>query len=259
MEHDLFHIVILVIAGVMSATINVIAGGGSYLGLAVLIFVGLPPSIANATNRVGVLAGNVVGSLQFYREQKLKLSDITYFCLPAMVGGIIGAWAATLIDDRSLRILLAFLMLLGSWMVVKKSPTADETSPEPANSKLSLPLFFGVGLYTGFIQAGAGFFALAASGILGYDLKRGNAIKTLMNLFITVPALLLFAHGSLIDWSVGFALAIGMGIGGAIGVQISQRSQPKKLRKLVAAAIVFSALVLLYPFVAPWIVHLTAS
>jgi len=226
-----------------------VAGGGSYLTLPLLIFTGLPPGVANATNRVGILAGNLVGSLKFAKARVLKKSDLLYFCLPATLGGLLGAWLATQVDDRFLRVFLAVLMLFGSWTVIKR-PQIQSDKEEPATPPLkSIPMFLAVGIYAGFIQAGTGFFALAASGILGYHLKRGNAIKTLMNLCLTVPALLLFALHGLVDWPAGIALAAGMSVGGHIGVRLSQESRPNQLRNMVAAAILVSAFFILYPFV----------
>ena len=158
-----------------------------------------------------------------------------------------GAYAATQVDDRFLRIFLAVLMLFGSYTIIKRpAPSEVKKEPEPKAS-WSFPLFFGVGTYAGFIQAGAGFFSLAASGVLGHDLKRGNAIKTLMNTCLTIPALLLFAGKALVHWPEGITLAIGMSLGSLGGVRLSQKSKPENLRKLVAAAIVLSAGFILFP------------
>lgn len=241
----------LFLVGALASAINVVAGGGSYLTLPLLIFTGLPAGIANATNRVGILAGNLVGSVKFAKEGQLKKSDLLYFCLPAALGGLLGAWLATLANDRFLRVFLAVLMLFGSWTVIRRPSKPEKPPAETPNPKLSYPLFLGVGTYAGFIQAGTGFFSLAASGLLGYDLKRGNAIKTLMNLFLTVPALLVFAGHSMVDWPAGITLALGMSVGSLLGVRLSQQSKPEKLRKMVALAIIVSAFFILYPLFFP--------
>jgi uncharacterized membrane protein YfcA len=242
------HILLLFGVGAVASIINIVAGGGSYLSLPLLIFTGLPAGVANATNRVGILAGNLVGSVKFARAGKLRKSDFLYFCLPAAVGGLIGAKLATLVDDRSLRIVLAVLMLFGSWTVIRRPPKTEADDEEPApKPQLSFPLFTGVGIYAGFIQAGTGFFSLAATGLLGHDLKRGNAIKTLMNTCLTIPALLLFAGSGMVNWPAGLALAVGMSAGSYVGVKLSQESKPEHLKKMVAGAILISAVFIIYP------------
>jgi len=231
----------------VASAINIVAGGGSYLTLPLLIFTGLPPVVANGTNRVGILVGNLVGSYRFAREGRLRPSDLLYYCVPATLGGLGGAYIATKMDNDTLRICLAVLMLFGSWTVISRpAPPEGETEPEPQPKK-SFPLFVGVGTYAGFIQAGTGFFALAASGLLGFSLKRGNAIKTLMNLCLTVPALYLFAVKGMVVWSAGISLAAGMSLGSWAGVRLSQDSKPQHLKKMVAAAILVSAVALVYP------------
>ena len=243
---DPLHVLLLLVIGLVASVINVVAGGGSYLTLPALIFTGLPPGLANGTNRIGILSGNLFSAIKFARLGQLKTSDLLYFCLPATIGGVGGAWIATQIDDRSMRIALAVLMLFGSWTVISRPSTPQSDSPS-RNKNWSFPLFSGVGLYAGFIQAGTGFFSLAATSFLGYDLKRGNAVKTLMNLCLTVPALFVFWYQSLVDWPAGLALAAGMSLGGLIGVRVSENSKPENLRKMVAAAIVISAVFIVYP------------
>ena len=247
------HILLFFFVGALASAINVVAGGGSFLSLSLLIFTGLPAGVANATNRVGILAGNFVGSIKFAKEGQLKKSDLFYFCLPASVGGLFGAWLATLVDDRFLRIFLAVLMLFGSWTVIRRPSKSEKPLAETPNPLLSYPLFLGVGTYAGFIQAGMGFFSLAATGLLGYDLKRGNAIKTLMNLCLTVAALLLVAGQAMVNWPAGIALAFGMSAGSLLGVRLSQQSKPEKLRRMVAFAIFISAFFIVYPLLAPWL------
>lgn len=248
-ELSLLHISALFLVGALASIINIVAGGGSYLSLPLLMFTGLTPGVANATNRVGILAGNLVGSWKFARARVLKKSDILYYCLPAAIGGLFGAWLATHANDRFLRVFLAVLMLFGSWTVIRR-PAPDEKHEEPEpNPKLSYPLFLGVGTYAGFIQAGTGFFSLASTGILGHDLKRGNAIKTLMNLFLTVPALAMFAGNAMVNWPAGAALAVGMSAGSVVGVRLSQGSKPENLKRMVAVAILISAGFVAYPLI----------
>ena len=252
MDINWIHSALLLGVGILASIINVVAGGGSYLTLPLLIFTGLSPTVANGSNRVGILVGNLVGSWKFARAGQLRKSDLFYFCLPAALGGMVGAHLATMVDDRFLRVFLAVLMLFGSWTVIKGSDKSDPTGePESPDPKKSFPLFSGVGVYAGFIQAGTGFFSLAASGALGYNLKRGNAIKTFMNLFLTVPALVVFDQRGLVDWQAGTALAVGMAIGGVLGVRLSQNSKPESLKKMVAAAILVSAVMIIYPLVKP--------
>jgi uncharacterized membrane protein YfcA len=68
-----------------------------------------------------------------------------------------------------------------------------------------------------------------------------------MNLCLTVPALFVFWHQSLVDWPSGLALAVGMSLGGLIGVHVSETAKHESLKKMVAGAIFISAFFIVYP------------
>ncbi|MDW7712386.1 MAG: TSUP family transporter, partial [Deferrisomatales bacterium] len=98
-------------AGLVAGTINVVAGGGSFLTLPVLIFVGLPPTIANATNRVGVLLQNVGAVWGFHRHGVLDWRSVAWAAFPAALGSLLGTWAALRVGDEAFQRILAFLMI----------------------------------------------------------------------------------------------------------------------------------------------------
>ena len=52
----------LVMAGLLAGAMNAIAGGGSFVTFPALVFVGLPPVIANATSTVALLPGTIASS-----------------------------------------------------------------------------------------------------------------------------------------------------------------------------------------------------
>ena len=58
-------IIILISVGFVAGAINTLAGGGSLLTLPILIFLGLPPNIANGTNRIAILFQNIFTTAGF--------------------------------------------------------------------------------------------------------------------------------------------------------------------------------------------------
>lgn len=57
--------------GVSVGFINLVSVVGSLITLPVLIFLGLPPTVANGTNRIGILIQNFLGMYQFYKKDSL--------------------------------------------------------------------------------------------------------------------------------------------------------------------------------------------
>ncbi len=241
---------LLFAAGLVAGTVNVIAGGGSFLTLPVLIFLGLPPGIANGTNRVGILLQNVAAVWSFRRHGYFDRSALAWAGLPALLGGALGAWLALWISDRAFQQVLAVLMVAVTLWTLWSShreagppkPGGGESPQSPAGSPWLLGAgFFAVGIYGGFIQAGVGYLVLAVTTAAGLDLVRGNVVKVLAVLCMTAQALLIFAWQGRVDWLLGLCLAAGTILGGLLGARLTVLKGHRWLRRAVTATIVVFA------------------
>jgi uncharacterized membrane protein YfcA len=224
-----------------------VAGGGSFLTLPLLIFLGYPPSLANGTNRVGILAQNVVAVLGFHRHGALDRRLGLLAALPATLGAGFGAWAALAIGDDAFRRILAVLMLVAAFGTLFRAGSASGATNRSVRPVLFAASFFGVGVYGGFVQAGIGFLILAVTTAAGIDLVRANALKVLCVLVFTPLALSVFALDGKVDWAAGLALAAGSLVGARLGVQFTVTRGQGTLRIVVQVAIVLCALRLLFP------------
>jgi uncharacterized membrane protein YfcA len=214
----------LFVAGAVAGTLNVIAGGGSFLTLPVLIFMGLPPGVANATNRVAIWMQNVGAVWGFSRHSLIAPDLVARLAIPATAGAVVGAFAALHVGDADLRRILATLMVVISlWTLLGpagRKGAFDPTAPVRV-TPAAQALFFLIGAYGGFIQAGVGFFLLTGTTLLGLDLVRGNALKVAVVLIWTSAAIGVFAWGGQIDWARGIALGFGNLAGGQLGVRLT--------------------------------------
>lgn len=226
--------------------LNVLAGGGSFLTLPVLIFLGLPAAEANGTNRLGVVAQNVGAVWGFHQQRVLDWRWGLASSLPAGIGALAGATLALYVPDREFRRILAGLMVtLTLWTLL--SPLKKGAHPEATRSPWSpfvVAGFFGVGLYGGFVQAGVGFLVLAVTTFSGLDLVRGNAVKVLNVLVLTVLSLGVFVAGGRVQWLAGLALALGSLAGGMAGVPLAVYAGHRWLRHIVTATVIVFAVML---------------
>jgi len=236
---------ILFLAGCIAGVVNVIAGGGSFLTLPILMFLGLPPGVANATNRVGILLQNVAAVWSFDRHGVLDRSALLWAALPATLGAGLGASAALVISDEAFKRVLAFLMVAVSLYTLwrpHRDPAAAEAHDERRKRWLLVMVFFLTGIYGGFVQAGVGFFLLAATSLAGLDLVRGNAVKVLTVLCFTALSLAIFAWYGRVQWVPGLALAAGTILGGLLGARLTVLKGHRWVRGVVTAAIVVFAI-----------------
>ncbi len=215
MEIELF---LLALVGFVAGVINIMAGGGSLLTLPMLIFLGLPPAIANGTNRVAILIQNVF-SISGFRSKGINTFPYSiYFGLSAMVGAVIGAQIAIDIRGDLFNKILAVIMIFVVTYLVLNRKTRMEDMVERITGKhlwLSLLLFFFIGIYGGFIQAGTGFLILLVlSGVNRFSLVKSNAIKVVVAFIYTISALSVFIINDQVNWKYGLVLSIGNALGG---------------------------------------------
>jgi uncharacterized membrane protein YfcA len=236
----------LFVVGFIAAVLNVIAAGGSFLTLALLLFLGVPATVANGTNRVGVLAQNISAVVGFHRHNVLPLRWAVSVSFPTVIGATIGAWAALSVPDIAFRRILSVVMLvmtLGT--LLHKSLKGAAPGEHLHATQPSMVIgFFVMGLYGGFIQAGVGFLALALTTIAGLDMVRGNAVKVFTVMLLTTLSLVVFAGTGNVDWAAGLALALGNMLGGVLGVRLAVLKGHKWLEHVVTVAIVVFAILL---------------
>ena len=232
---------LLIVTGLVAGTLNVLAGGGSFLTLPVLIFLGLPPGLANGTNRVGIFLQNVSAVMSFRRRGVLDWESLSWATLPATLGSVAGAGLALAISDEAFQRILAFLMVGVSLWTLAGARGDEEEEKTPAPKPLLVLGFFLAGVYGGFVQAGVGFLILAVTTAAGYDLVRGNAVKVLSIMGLTALALLVFASQGRVDWGLGLCLAVGTSLGGVLGARLTVLKGHRWVKRVVTVMVVVFA------------------
>jgi len=236
---------LLAVVGFVASVVNIVAAGGSFLTLPVLILLGAPSVDANGTNRLGVIAQNASGIWGFHRHGVLDWPWALRAAVPAVAGALLGAWLALDVDDRAFRRLLAVLMVVVTlWTLIdplERFRAATVRSPFSPGVAASL---FLTGVYGGFVQAGVGFLVVAVTTTAGVDLLRGTAIKVLIIGVLTCAAAFVFAWHGHVNWSSGLALAAGSLAGGAAGVRLAILKGSRWLRHVVTGAVVTFAVLL---------------
>jgi len=227
-------------AGLVAGTLNVIAGGGSFLTLPILIFLGLPPGVANGTNRVAILLQNVGAVWSFKRFGVLDARSLLWAAVPATLGAIPGTWLALAISDRAFQQTLALLMVVVTVWTLWSGGRSGGQARRPPPLALAAG-FFLVGVYGGFVQAGVGFLVLAVTTAAGLDLVRGNAVKVLSILCFTGLSLAIFAWQGRVDWPLGLLLAGGNILGGLAGARLTVLKGHGWVKHVVTVTIVLFA------------------
>lgn len=193
------------------------AGGGTIISLSVLMFLGLPPVIANGTNRVAIVAQNITAVVNFHRKKLIDWKKSFKLSIPIVLGAILGAFIGNFVSNTffnyvfggiSVFFAISLIFQPDRWLKEKK-----ERLEKPINPLLYI-LFFFIGIYGGFIHVGIGYLLIAGLVLgTGNELIKANAIKNLLVLIYVPVSLIVFAYNGNVNWTYGLIHAIGNVIG----------------------------------------------
>ncbi len=250
MDITLIDAVLLIIAGLFAGFINTLAGSGSLITLPLLMFLGLTPHQANATNRIAIFFQNLVAVRNFHQQKTLDIKANVYLILPALIGSVIGASFAININERLLNYFIGGLLFVMFFVILLKPSQWIKEQAGQVEGKATfwqMLIFFFIGVYGGFIQAGVGFFLLAGL-VLGveYDLIKANAVKVLIVLCYTGIALGIFIWAGQINYVFGFVLAIGNASGAFIASKYANQIGVKPIRHILLTAVMLAAIKVLF-------------
>ena len=226
--------------GATAGFLNVLAGGGSVLVFAGMIFMGISPVVANATIRVGLVGQGLLALSSFRKNDISFFKEGLMLGLAAIPGAVAGAFLAVNIDQEVIKSCLVFVMcfVVVSILLPRNKVTEDDKEPDIGISPWTYPMFFLAGCYGGFIQAGVGFLIMS---ILAYfskaSLLRINVLKVVTVLVYNVPVIVVFSYYGLVNWLYGILLFAGYGLGGWFGASWSIGKDDKVIRWIIAGVI----------------------
>tara|TARA_R110002051_G_scaffold269806_2_gene330086 strand:- start:12933 stop:13688 length:756 start_codon:yes stop_codon:yes gene_type:complete len=216
---------LLVLVGFIVGFINTVAGGGSLLSLPILIFLGLPSTLANGTNRVAVIFQTAMATVGFKSKGVSTFPFNLYLGCSAFLGSIIGANLAVDISGALFNRILAIVMICVVLIIAFGPKMGVKEVQERLTGKylwLGILAFFFFGVYGGFINAGIGFIIMLFLHYINrMSLVRSNATKVAVVFLYMVSALVVFAWNDQVDWKIGLILAIGNGSGAWVASRVS--------------------------------------
>ena len=237
--------------GLLAGAINTMAGGGSLLSLPLLIFMGLPPSVANATNRVAIFSQNIFAIAGFRSKGVSEFRYSFILGISALIGAVIGAKIAVDIKGELFNKILAVIMVMVVLAIISgkfKSTGGKSESTKSGSQIIGMITFFFVGIYGGFVQAGVGFLIMGAlSAIHGFSLVKINSMKVFIVFVYTIAALGVFIYEGKVNWHYGIILAVGNSTGAWFASRWSVEKGDKAIKVfLVIAVIALSVKLWLY-------------
>lgn len=230
-------------AAFLAGAINSVAGGGTLVSFPVLIWLGLPSVVANATSTMGIWPGSL-GSLWGFRRE-LRRADRVMLLLvpPSLLGGALGALLLRRTSPAAFDRLVPFLILFATLLFALRGAVQRWLRSRDARERrsttwlvLAVGFQLAVGTYGGYFGAGASIIMLSALGILGMtDILEMNALTSLFALCINGVAIAVFIAAGLIHWPYVLVMAAGALLGGYGAAGVARRVGAQAVRTFVIA------------------------
>ncbi len=263
-------------AGLASGAVNAVVGSGSLITFPTLLAFGIPPIVANVSNNVGQVPGNISGAVGYRRELAGQRPRLVRLGVIAAVGSAGGAAALLTLPSSSFQVIVPVLILTACALVLVQpwlsariiarraeslgspdnaagSAGGPSGPPEPAGQNreaLSPALRAGVlasAAYGGYFGAAQGVLVIGLLGtFLDETLQRVNGAKNVLVAVVNGVAAIIYLFFAHIDWLAVLLIAIGSAVGGLLGARFGRRLSPLALRIFVVLVGVVAAVKLLF-------------
>lgn len=236
------HAIFLFVAALIAGAINSVAGGGSFISFPALLFVGIPPVNANATNTVALWPGQPA-SIWAYRGELQHISRraVIPLTVTGIIGGVGGAYILLKTPQATFMRLVPWLLLIATVIFalsgrvsrwVRQRSAHHEHGEFATGRGVVIQLF--IAFYIGYFGAGAGILILAMLALLGMDqIHRMNALKAWLTTVSNGVAMILFVVSHAVYWPETILMIVASMLGGYFGAYFAQKTKPEHVRAIV--------------------------
>jgi uncharacterized protein len=244
-------------AGLAAGAVNAVVGSGSLITFPTLLAFGVPAIVANVSNNVGQVPGNVSGAMGYRRELAGQRTRLVRLGVVAAVGSAGGAAALLLLPSASFQVIVPVLILTACALVVAQpwlsgrviARRARRPGSHGSRDPLSPALGGGVltsAAYGGYFGAAQGVLVIGLLGTFtGESLQRVNGAKNVLVAVVNGVAAIVYISFAHVDWTVALLIAAGSAMGGVLGARFGRRLPPLALRIFVVLIGIVAALKLL--------------
>jgi len=248
MMTEIITLIGIFIIGIIASIIGTMVGGGSIVSIIFLIFIGLPPQVAIATDRLGSLGQTITAFLKFLKAKKIVWKYVPILALISLAGSLIGANILLNVNPKILqKIVGIILLLLLPVIFLKKEVGVEHNTPKKLNMLIGIALYFMVQIFAGFFGGGTGsliFYILMI--FFGLSIIETSATMIIPGFVLMISSVVIFALNGILDYKIGFVLMMGMATGGYIGAHIALKKGSKWIKGLFTVIVIISAVKLLF-------------
>jgi uncharacterized protein len=245
-------ILAILAAAIAAGAINAVVGSGSLITFPTLLAFGFPPVIANVSNNIGLVPGNVSGALGYREELSGQRGRLIRLGTASCAGSLAGAAALLALPPGVFEVVVPALIIAACVLVVlqpRLSAWVAARSKEHAEHGGSFLVagVFLAGVYGGYFGAAQGVLVIGLLGVfLTESLQRINAGKNVLVTIVNATAAIVFVIFAHVAWLAVALIAAGSTAGGLIGARVGRRLPPLALRIIIVVIGVIAAVKLIF-------------
>jgi uncharacterized membrane protein YfcA len=248
-------------AGVAAGAVNAVVGSGSLITFPTLLAFGFAPVLANVSNNIGLVSGNVSAAVGYRRELAGQRGRLIGLSVYAVAGSLAGAIALLSLPSSSFQVIVPALILIACalvlvqpWLsrrITARRERQAAAAGGPARARPTSPLLAGgivaSAAYGGYFGAAQGVLVIGLLGtFLEEPLQRVNAAKNVLVAIVNGTAAIVYVIFAHVAWLVVLLIAVGSTLGGLVGARYGRRLPPLALRIFVVVIGVVSAVKLIF-------------
>jgi uncharacterized protein len=233
--------VFLFLAAALGGALNSVAGGGSFISFPSLLFAGITPVVANATNSVALWPAAVASAIAYRRELDVPKPVFVALAVASLAGGLGGALLLLRTPDSTFVKQLPWL-LFAATMLFTLGPTLSKRlklgggGHSRAALGATMLAQLVIAIYGGYFGGGMGILMLAAMSLIGMTkIHTMNGLKSILGVLINGIAVVAFVVSGAVAWEPGIVMVAGGMLGGYGGASVARRVDPRWVRLFVSA------------------------
>lgn len=233
-------IIFLFLAGALGGALNSVAGGGSFIAFPALLFTGVPPIPANATNTIALWTAAAASGGAYRKRLDIPRRVLTPLLTASLVGGLTGALLLLKTPAQTFMRVLPWLTL-GATLLFAFGKRLAGGRGSVLEHQATVAALVGatvfqlmVAVYGGYFGGGMGIVMLAMLAVLGMtNIHSMNALKSVMAFVINGVAVVTFIVARAVYWKHGIVMIAGGIAGGYVGAHYAQKMPQVWIRGFV--------------------------
>ena len=227
-------ILALTATAVLTGFIDSIAGGGGLVMMPALLFAGVPPINALATNKLQSMFGTLVATWNYWRKGLVRVREHGLTLMLILAGAAAGVVLVQRVSNDLLKLAIPVLLMVLALYVLLSPRMADNDAHQRVSQRGYAPIGGALGFYDGFFGPGVGsFYTTTLVALRGMGLTRATAVTKLYNVTSNIAAVVVFAIGGKMLWTLGMCMALGSMTGGYLGSHTAIRFGASVIRPLL--------------------------